>query len=165
MSVLKKEKKFQKDIAKVRSFSALVGKKLEKMQKSDEDKIENLTVEELQDFNKILQITNFLLCKYEDKKEVHSLLKEFVSMIDTDSMGIVNDDIDELVLSADSAIKRIKELQSNVSEHFTVDSAVRSDMPKSDEAENSGNNLTKSSTGAYTTEYQPKSTLESEQVI
>ena len=165
MSVLKKERKFQKDIAKVRGFSALVGKKLEKMQKSDEDKIESLTVEELQDFNKILQITNFLLCKHEDKKEVHSLLKEFVSMIDTDSLGIVNDEIDELVLSADSAIKRIKELQSNVSENFTVDSALRSDGVQSDEAENSGNNLTKSSTRAYTHEYQPKSTLGTEQVI
>lgn len=165
MSVLKKDRRIQKDIAKVRGFSSLVGKKLEKLQKSDEEKIENLTVEELQDFNKILQITNFLLCKYEDKKEVHSLLKEFVSMIDTDSLGIVNDEIDELVLSADSAIRRIKELQSNVSENFTVDSAIRSDMPKSEESENSANNLTKSSTRAYTTEYQPKSTLESEQVI
>ena len=145
----------------------MVEKQLDKIQKSDEDKISKLTFEELQDFNKILQITDFLLCKYEDKKEVHSLLKDFVSMIDTstDSMGTLNDQIDELVLTADGAITRIKELQSRVSENFTVDSAVNSETAQENEAQNSGNNLTKSSTPAYTQEYQAKSTLESEQVI
>ena len=167
MSVLKKDKKLQKNIAKVRSFSALVEKRLDKVQKSDEDKISKLTVEELQDFNKILQITDYLLCKYEHKKEVHSLLKDFVSMIDssTDSLRILHDNIDELVLTADGAIQRIKELQSNVSDNFTIDSVLNSEKAPEIEAEKSGNNLTKSSTPAYTQEYQAKSTLESEQVI
>ena len=167
MCILKKDRKSQKNIAKVRNFSSIVEKQLDKIQKSDEDKISKLTFEELQDFNKILQITDFLLCKYEDKKEVHSLLKDFVSMIDisTDSLGTLNDQIDELVLTADGAITRIKEIQSRVSENFTVDSAVNSEAAQENEAQNSGNNLTKSSTPAYTQEYQAKSTLESEQVI
>lgn len=167
MSLLKKDRKFQKDIEKVRGFSTLVGKQLEKIQKSDEEKISKLTVEELQDFSKILQITNFLLCKYEDKKDVHSLLKDFVSMIanSTDSLGIVNDQIDELVLSADTAIQRIKELQTKVSENFTVDSTLRANEDDPIEAECSANNLTKSSTRVYTHEYQPTSRQETEQVI
>ncbi len=164
MSILKKSKKLSKDIARVRSVSSLVEKRLGEISKSDEDRISKLTLEELQDFNKILQITNFLLCKYEDNKEVHSLLKEFVTMIDADNFGIVNDQIDELVISADGAIKRIKELQSDVAENFTVDHAIRSDgVPQ--KPKKSGINLTKSSTPVYTQEYQAKSKVETEQVI
>jgi len=167
LSILRKDRKLQKDIAKVRGFSSIVEKQLGKIQKSDEEKISKLSFEELQDFNKILQITNYLLCKYEDKKEIHSLLKEFVSMVDhsTNSLGTLNDQIDELVLSADDTIKRIKELQSDVSENFTVDSVVNPKKASKIEVENSGNNLTKSSIPAYTQEYQPKSTVETEQVI
>ena len=83
----------------------------------------------------------------------------------TNSIDTLNDQIDELVLTADGAITRIKEIQSRVSENFTVDSAVNSEAAQENEAQNSGNNLTKSSTPAYTQEYQAKSTLESEQVI
>lgn len=167
MSILIKDKKLKKDIVKVRSFSSLVEKRLEKIQKSDEDKVSKLTAEELQDFNKILQITDYLLCKYEHKKEVHSLLKDFVSMVhtSTDSLDVLHDNIDELVLAADGTIKRIKEMQTDVADTFNIDAVLNSEKAPEIEAEKSGNNLTKSSTPAYTQEYQPKSTVESEQVI
>ena len=166
MTILKNNSKFQRDIAKIGSFSSIVEKQMSKIQKSDEAKISKLTFEELQDFNKILQIANYLLCKYEDKKEIHSLLKDFVKMIvsSTNSLDALNDQIDELVISADDAIGRIKELQANVSENFTVDSVLEKKSPEI-ATKTCGINLTKSTTPVYTQEYQAKSQVETEQVI
>lgn len=133
MGILIKNKKLQKDIGKVRSFSLLVEKRLEKIQKSDENKVSDLTAEELQDFNKILQITDYLLCKYEHKKEVHSLLKDFVSMVhvSTESLDLLNDNIDELVFAADGTIQRIKEMQTSVAGTFNIGSVLNSEKSPS----------------------------------
>ena len=109
----------------MRKFSSIVEKQLEKSKKSDEAAVENLTFEELRDLDKLLQITSFLLCKYENKREVYSLLKDFASMArsSTDSIGMLDDQIGEMALGADDAIKRIRELQSDVSSSYTVDAA------------------------------------------
>ena len=133
MGILIKNKKLQKDIGKVRSFSLLVEKRLEKIQKSDENKVSDLTAEELQDFNKILQITDYLLCKYEHKKEVHSLLKDFVSMVhvSTESLDLLNDNIDELVFAVDGTIQRIKEMQTSVAGTFNIGSVLNSEKSPS----------------------------------
>ena len=163
MTIFRNNGKFQRDITKISNFSSIVEKQLSNIQKSDEDKVSKLTFEELQDFNKILQIANYLLCKYEDKKEIHSLLKDFMKMINssTNSLDVLNDQIDELVISADNAINRIKELQANVSANFTVDSIPEKKLTKIT-SETGGINLTKSTTPVYTQEYQVKSQVETE---
>ena len=125
MGIIQRDTKLQKNIARVRKFSSIVEKQLEKSRKSDEAAVENLTFEELRDLDKLLQITSFLLCKYENKREVYSLLKDFASMArsSTDSIGVLDDQIGEMALGADDAIKRIRELQSDVSSSYTVDAA------------------------------------------
>ena len=167
MSILKNHKTTAKDFEKIKKFSTIVEKKLSKIHHSEEEKIENYSFEELQDLNKILQLADYMLCKYENRKEIHSLLKEFVSMINhsAQSVDVLNDDIDELVISAEGALGRIKDLQGNVSERFII--GAKSDASQEQiSAENDGaNNLTKNHTALYTQEYQAKSKVETEQVI
>ena len=99
-----KSQKIKKDLNKVKKFSSLVEKELFRFDKKNEKKLEKLSLEELKDLHQLLQIANYILSKYEDKKEIRSLLKEFVDMINysTLSVDLLNDDIQELVISAES---------------------------------------------------------------
>jgi len=135
---------------KIQKLSSLVEKRLEELD-SDKKKINQLSLEELQDFNQILRIADYILYKYEHKKEVFSLIKEFVDMVNSSvgSMDELNDKVSELVISAEDSIKRIKCLQSNVSENFTLEPHAKSDDFAKSEGQDSTNNLTKSATPVY----------------
>ncbi len=111
----------KKDLKKIQKFSSLIETKLLNFDK-DEQKIDKLSFEELQDLNKLLQIADFILTKYEDKKQVYNLIKDFVDMIgnSSNSMDLLDDKITELVVSAQSTISGIKTLQSGVSENFSL---------------------------------------------
>lgn len=143
INIQKSRKKFQK-------ISALVEKRLVDLD-SDKKKINQLSVEELQDFNQILRIADYILYKYEHKKEVFSLIKEFVDMVNSSigSMDTLNDNLSELVVSAEDSIKRIKHLQSNVSENLISEEYAKSDGSAKSEGQDSTNNLTKSATPVY----------------
>ena len=97
----------QKSRKKIQRISALVEKRLAELD-SDKKKISQLSVEELQDFNQILRIADYILYKHEHKKDVFSLIKEFVDMVNNSigSMDTLNDNLSELVISAEDSIKR-----------------------------------------------------------
>ncbi|MBM3896169.1 MAG: hypothetical protein FJ360_00240 [Thaumarchaeota archaeon] len=135
---------------KIQKLSSLVEKRLEELD-SDKKKINQLSLEELQDFDQILRIADYILYKYEHKKEVFSLIKEFVDMVSSSvgSMDDLNDNINELVISAEDSIERIKSLQNNVSENFTLEPPAKSDGFAKSEGQDSTNNLTKSATPVY----------------
>ena len=101
------------DLADIRNFSKLVNKRLEEVNKNNEFKINQLDVDELNDLNKLLQIADYILCSYEEKKELHSILKKFVDVINESIFSIENidDKTNELIISADSTISKIKNHQ------------------------------------------------------
>ena len=101
------------DLAEIRNFSKLVNKRLEELNKNNEFKIKQLDVDELNDLNKLLQIADYILCSYEEKKELHSILKKFVDVINESICSIENidDKTNELIISADSTISKIKNHQ------------------------------------------------------
>lgn len=101
------------DLADIRNFSKLVNKRLEELNKNNEFKINQLGVDELNDLNKLLQIADYILCSYEEKKELHSILKKFVDVINDSISSIENidDKTNELIISADSTISKIKNHQ------------------------------------------------------
>ena len=152
--IRKKNRNFTKDLKKVRIFSFLAEKKLSQFDKKDENKIKNMTFEQLQDLQQLTSAANFILLKYEDNKEVYSLLKDFVDMIhnSSESVDLLNDKIMEMLVSAESAISRIKNLQGDVSENFSLISTSKmndENEPKIT-TKASTNNLTKSATAVYT---------------
>ena len=154
------------DLEKVRKIYSLVDKRLKSTEKFNQ-KVENLTIDELNDLSEILRLTDLILTKHEVKKEFHDLLKEFVDIIteSADSVEVLDDEISELIISAEGTISRVKALRGKVSEEFDFEMGKTSARREQIIANNCSNNLTKSSTGVYTQGYQQKSTLEAEQVI
>jgi len=152
--ISKKNRNFTKDLKKVRIFSFLAEKKLSQFDKKDENKIKNMTFEQLQDLQQLTSAANFILLKYEDNKQVYSLLKDFVDMIhnSSESVDMLNDKIMEMIVSAESAISRIKNLQGDVSENFSLISTSKMNDENEPEitTKASTNNLTKSATAVYT---------------
>jgi Sec-independent protein translocase protein TatA len=145
---------FRKEFKKIRRISSIVEKKLSQFDNKDERKIEKLTYEELQDLNKLTSVADYILTKYEDNREVYLLLKDFVDMINNSSasMDVLNDRISELVISAGSAVSKIKNLQGDVSENYSL---MKTGSEKQENEalitpESSTNNLTKSATAVYT---------------
>ena len=140
---------------------------MENFRQKNNQKIEKLTPTELQDLHEILRIADFILTKHEMNKDFHSILKEFVGIINNSAHSVesLDDEISELVISAESTINRIKSLQGKVSDDYDLETKQKEVKNVSIAAESSGNNLTNSSRAVYTQEYQHNSTVEAEQVI
>lgn len=166
MSILKPQGNIKKDLEKIRKIYSLVDKRLKSTEKSNR-KVENLTTDELQDLNEILRLADLILTKHEVKKEFHSLLKEFVEIINKSAYSVeaLDDEINELIYSAEGTITRLKGLQGKVSDEFDFEAEKTDAKHEQIVPKNCSNNLTKASTGVYTQEYQQNSALENEQVI
>jgi len=155
---LNSKRNFSKDIERIRTLSSKIDKKLSEDKSSDGDKIDKLTLEELQDLHKIVGIADFMLCKYDDKKEMRSILKHFVSIIsDTaNSLDNLDDEISELILSAEDSINKVKDMQSHISEKSDFKKRYH-DGPEYNEAETSAINLTNFATEVNPAKYQQNS--------
>ncbi len=157
MTILNSKRNFSKDIERIRTLSSKIDKKLSETKSSD-DKIDKLTLEELQDLNKIVGIADFMLCKYADKKEMRSILKHFVSIIsDTaNSLENLDDEISELIISAEDSINKVKDMHTHISEKSDFKKRYH-DGPEYNEHETSAINLTNFGTEVNTAEYQQNS--------
>ena len=74
------------------------------------------------DFSRILTLCEIVLSKHENKKAVYQNMKRFVDILDSTvgSIEHMDNEIDELGISADFSIKKIKEFESllmNQSKH------------------------------------------------
>jgi len=146
-----------KDLEFIHKISEKIDKKLAKSNKSIDSKIDKLSVEELQDLGKIVSLADFLLCKYDDKKETREILEYFVSIIHTSAESIedVDDEVSELIISSEDSIHKIKELHVNISEKYDFEkpnSITHNNDPKT-----SPNNLTKFPIEVNSQEYQENS--------
>lgn len=165
MEFIKSSKRFSKDIEFVRKISEKIERKLSQSDSIINSKIDKLSEEELRDLRKIVNIADFLLCKYEDKKETRSILEDFVSIIhgSAESIEEIDDEVSELIISAEDSIGKIKTIHSNISEKY--------DFKKSgikgteDDSENSSNNLTKFAIEINSQGYQQNSEDMDAQVI
>jgi hypothetical protein len=155
----------EKDLGKVRQLSTLVKKKILESNPKYESKIDNLTQEELEDFDNLLALAEQIILKYQHKKEAHALLKEFSDMIRnwTGSLGEINDEIQELIILAQSSITEIETAQSDVSSCMSFDDSKKQTgfQPQKEGTIN----LTKSATPVYTQGYQQNSEPQCEQVV
>jgi len=158
LTILNSKRNFSKDIERIRELSSKIDKKLSEAKPSDNNKIDKLTLEELQDLNKIVGLADFMLCKYADKKEMHSILKHFVSIIsDTaNSLEDLDDEISELIISAEDSINKVKDMHVHISEKSDFKKKYH-DGPEYNEHETSAINLTNFGTEVNTAEYQQNS--------
>ena len=149
---------FSKDVDRIKSISSKIDKKLSELNPSDESKIDNLSLEELQDLDKIVGIADFMMCKYADKKEIRSILKHFTSIITetASSLENIDDEVSMLIISAEDSIGKVKEMHADISEKSDFKQRFH-DGPDYDEAETSAINLTNFATEINTVGYQPNS--------
>lgn len=112
---------FKKDLERIRSFSHRIEERLDS---SKDPRIDSLTSEQLQDLGEVLRLAEYMMTKYEDKKDFRDILEEFVAMINSSagSMQQVDDDIEELIMSAEQSILRIKETQTRVAKNVNFGS-------------------------------------------
>ncbi len=158
LTILNSKRDFSKDVDRIKTISSKIDKKLSEIKPSDGDKIDKLTLDELQDLNKIVGIADFMLCKYADKKEIRSILKHFVSIIsDTaNSLENLDDEVSELIISAEDSINKVKDMHSHISEKSDLKKKYH-DGPEYSEAETSGINLTNFATQVNPAKYQQNS--------
>ena len=138
-----------KELRKVRRFSSIITKKLKSESISSEN-INSFTFEELTDIHKILSLTDFILTKYENKKNMHLILKEFVDLItkSANSLESIDDDVEELLISSTTEISRLKNIQHNFSRKN--DFIFNENKPENEQnCKNGVNNLTRFSTDVY----------------
>ncbi len=155
LNVLNSKRDFSKDLDRIKSISSKIDKKISETKSSDDKNIEKLTLDELQDLNKIVGIADFMLVKYADKKEMRSILKYFVSVISEAAGSIENldDEISELIMSAEDSISKVKGIHVDISEKSDFKKKYH-DGPDYNEYETSAINLTNFATEINTLEYQ-----------
>ncbi|QDI89471.1 hypothetical protein Nisw_08020 [Candidatus Nitrosopumilus sp. SW] len=158
MNMLNTKRDFSKDLERIKSLSSKLDKKISEAKSSDDKNIEKLTLEELQDLDKIVGIADFMLVKYADKKEMRSILKYFVSVISDAAGSIENldDEISELIMSAEDSISKVKGIHVDISEKSDFKKKYH-DGPDYNEHETSAINLTNFATEIHTIEYQQNS--------
>ncbi|MBM3903579.1 MAG: hypothetical protein FJ357_00325 [Thaumarchaeota archaeon] len=147
---------FERDLGKVKQLSGLVRKKILESNPNYESKINKLSKDELEDLDSILALAEQIILKHHGKKEAYALLREFVDMMKnwSVSIGEVNDQIQELLISAKSSVSEIESAKSDVSNNLSFD------------GQNQGTiNLTKFVNGVHTQEYQGKPKVTFEQVV
>jgi hypothetical protein len=147
---------FERDLGKVRQLSGLVRKKILDSNPNYESKINKLSKDELEDLDSILALAEQVILKHHSKKEAYDLLREFVDMMKnwSVSIGEVNDQIQELLISAKSSVTEIENAKSDVSNNLSFDGQKQGTI-----------NLTKFVNGVNTQEYQCRSKTTYEQVV
>ncbi|MBT8243315.1 MAG: hypothetical protein KJO14_06320 [Nitrosopumilus sp.] len=159
--MLNQKRDFSKDVERIRAISSKIDKKLSEVKSSDDSKIDKLTLEELQDLDKIVGIADFMMCKYSDKKEMRSILKHFTSIINetATSLGELDDEVSELIISAEDSINKVKDMHTSISEKSDFKKKYH-DGPDYNEHETSAINLTNFVTEINTVGYQQNSQRE-----
>ena len=155
MITLPSKRDFSKDIQRIKDISSTIDKKLSEVKPSDDTKIEKLSLEELQDLDKIVKLADFMMCKYADKKEMSSILKHFTSIICETSTSLedLDDEISELIISAEDSINKVKDMHTNISDKSDFKKNYLNG-PDYNEDETSAINLTNFVTDVNTVGYQ-----------
>ena len=128
--------------------------------------IESLSVEELKDLRQVMLAADYLLSKYQAKKDVKEFLEEFIGIImhAANSVNILRDDLDDLLISAETALKQIQDLHEEVIQNLDLGRFVQTKLDEYKEQKialrPSPINLTKPTTPVYTQAYLTKTIVE-----
>jgi hypothetical protein len=79
-----------------------------------------LSVEELKDIRQVMLAAEYLLTKYQDKRDIKEFLQEFIGLIlnASNSVNGLKDELEDLVISAEFALQQIQTLHNEVTENL-----------------------------------------------
>jgi len=154
-------------LERIRTLSSKVEQKIaQKSSENDAQFVETLSVEELKDLRQVMMAAEYLLSKYQDKKDLKEFLEEFVGIImhATNSVNVLKDDLTDLVISAETALQQIQDLHEEVSQSLVLGRFVQTQIddyrePRP-EVTPSSINLTNTTTPIYTQAYLRKTPVE-----
>ncbi len=109
---------------KIRDISSKIEEKIAQKAPDKDDKfIETLSVEELKDLRQVMMAAEYLLSKYQDKKELKAFLEDFIGIIlhATNSVNAMRDDLTDLLISAEMAFNQIQTLHEEVTQNLSLD--------------------------------------------
>ena len=103
----------QKNLIQIRDLMSRVEKKLSTIG-DGQSIVEKLDSDELAELYKILTKCELILSKYESKKTTYQNMKKFVDILNStvESLEIMDGKVDELAISAEFSMKKIKEFES-----------------------------------------------------
>ncbi|MGC1709372.1 MAG: hypothetical protein WA799_06180 [Nitrosotalea sp.] len=107
---------------RIRTLSSKIEQKITQKDKGAEDGfIDTLSVEELKDLRQVILASEYLLTKYQDKKDIKVFLEEFIGIImhATNSVNGLRDELEDLVISAEVALQQIHTLHDDVTRNLT----------------------------------------------
>lgn len=113
---------------KIRDISSKIEEKIAQKSPDNDDKfIETLSVEELKDLRQVMMAAEYLLSKYQDKKELKAFLEDFIGIIlhATNSVNTMRDDLTDLLISAEMAFNQIQTLHEEVTQNLSMDRFVQ----------------------------------------
>ncbi|MDE1769076.1 MAG: hypothetical protein KGI28_00800 [Thaumarchaeota archaeon] len=106
---------------KIKSLSSKIEQKISQKGKDESDSfIETLSVEELKDLRQVMLAAEYLLTKYQDKRDIKEFLQEFIGLIlnASNSVNGLKDELEDLVMSAEFALQQIQTLHGEVTENL-----------------------------------------------
>ncbi|MGQ0794986.1 MAG: hypothetical protein ACT4N5_02220 [Nitrosopumilaceae archaeon] len=154
-------------VEKIRILSSKIEQKIiQKGIDKNDQFVETLSVEELKDLRQVMMAADYLLSKYQDKKEIKEFLEEFVGIImhAANSVNIIKDDMDDLLISAETALKQIQDLHYDVTQNLHLGQFAQKSLDEYKESKSetltSPINLTNTTTPIYTHAYLTKTAVE-----
>ena len=114
---------------KIKELSTRIELKISQKEKDGIDSfIETLSVEELKDLRQVILASEYLLTKYRDKRDIRDFLADFVGIImhAANSVNAMKDDLEDLVISAEVALKNIQELHYEITQETALGRGVQS---------------------------------------
>lgn len=169
-------------LLRVKGLSTKIEQKIsQKTSSKDDNFVETLSVEELKDLRQVILASEYLLTKYQDKKDLKLFLEEFIGIImhATNSVNILKDDLEDLVVSAEVALQQIQTLHDDVTQSLTLGKRlqtkivddfriplIKTEAPRVSSVETAENlepspiNLTNSTRRIHTNDYLAKTPVE-----
>ncbi|TLX68556.1 MAG: hypothetical protein E6L02_00400 [Thaumarchaeota archaeon] len=116
---------------KIKNISSKIEQKIaEKLPDKDDKFIETLSVEELKDLRQVIMAAEYLLSKYQDKKDIKVFLEDFIGIVlhAANSVNVLRDDLTDLIISAESAFHQLQSLHEEVTQDFSLDRFVQTKL-------------------------------------
>jgi hypothetical protein len=102
---------------KIKILSSKIEYKISQKNKDENDSfIETLSIEELKDLRQVMLAAEYLLTKYNDKRDIKKFLQEFIEVIlnASNSINGLKNELEDLVISAEFALQQIQTLHDDV---------------------------------------------------
>ena len=168
-------------LAKIRKLSEKVEQKITQAGKDKDDNfVETLSVEELKDLRQVILAAEYLLTKYQDKRDLKIFLEDFIGIImhAANSVNTLKDELEDLVISAEVALQQIQTLHHEVTCNLTLGKGIQTKLdnfkiplarpvsstaesiPETSKAKPSPINLTNPARRIHTSDYLERTAVE-----